>query len=211
MKPLEVLQFHILEATSVIPSRDETMVFALCINMSEPITKYKIKKILNWGYSRLHTAFRALEVARLLEEIKRNNWLITNKGFDVIDAAWKELYPEDLIVPTVEAEVVHVTEEKVPKKRKKKEDKLIASIKIDTKGIPIDIVEMAATIIQKMNEGECYGKLGGKALRHNHDIISIPLGRKWRLLCKRIEGRSVEPRKILSHEDYNQPHKRQNI
>ncbi|TAF37708.1 MAG: hypothetical protein EAZ69_06445 [Oscillatoriales cyanobacterium] len=62
---------------------------------------------------------------------------------------------------------------------------------IDLRGLPDHVVTKARAIIA-----------GGKRLRHNRWIVSIPVTRNYRMLCEDC-GTFLIPQKVLSHEDYN--------
>jgi len=47
-----------------------------------------------------------------------------------------------------------------------------------------------------------FHELGGKRLRHDRNIISIPLDRDYRILC-RDQHHQLIPLLVMSHEDYN--------
>jgi len=73
---------------------------------------------------------------------------------------------------------------------------------IDLRGLPDYVVVKARNIIKGLNQQRSYRDFGGKRLRHNRFIISIPVTRNYRLLCQ-DSGSLLVPQKVLSHEDYN--------
>ena len=73
---------------------------------------------------------------------------------------------------------------------------------IDLRGLPDYVVLKARTIINGLNHQRNYRDFGGKRLRHNRFIISIPVTRNYRMLCQ-DSGNFLVPQKVLSHEDYN--------
>ncbi|MGL5061886.1 MAG: DUF7682 family zinc-binding protein [Microcoleus sp.] len=73
---------------------------------------------------------------------------------------------------------------------------------IDLRGLPDRVVIKARAIIAALGENKNYRDFGGKRLRHNRFIVSIPIGRHYRLLCEDC-GTFLIPQKVLSHEDYN--------
>ncbi len=73
---------------------------------------------------------------------------------------------------------------------------------IDLRGLPDYVVLKARTIINGLNQQRSYRDFGGKRLRHNRFIISIPVTRNYRMLCQ-DSGNLLVPQKVLSHEDYN--------
>jgi hypothetical protein len=73
---------------------------------------------------------------------------------------------------------------------------------IDLRGLPDYVVIKARAILAGLSDQKTYRDFGGKRLRHNRFIISIPVTRNYRMLCL-DSGNFVVPQKILSHEDYN--------
>jgi putative NADH-flavin reductase len=89
------------------------------------------------------------------------------------------------------------------KKTKKQErEALFARDIIDLRGLPHHVVTKARAIIAALGENKNYREFGGKRLRHNRSIVSIPVTRNYRMLCE-DGGTFLIPQKILSHEDYN--------
>jgi hypothetical protein len=68
--------------------------------------------------------------------------------------------------------------------------------------LPHAIARKARSILEKITDGTVYWKLGGKRLSGERQLIRIPIGRRYRLLC-REEANQITPLKVLSHEDYN--------
>ncbi len=73
---------------------------------------------------------------------------------------------------------------------------------IDLTSLPKNVVLKARDIIRKLQNRTSYTHFRGKRLRHNRLIISIPVTRHYRLICK-DHGSFVEPEAVVSHEDYN--------
>ena len=73
---------------------------------------------------------------------------------------------------------------------------------IDLKSLPTHVVHKSRRIINALNEHQDYREFGGKRLRHNRHIISIPITRNYRMIC-RHDGKMTVPQAVLSHEDYN--------
>lgn len=73
---------------------------------------------------------------------------------------------------------------------------------IDLKSLPTHVVRKSRTIINALNEHQDYREFGGKRLRHNRHVISIPITRNYRMIC-RHDGKMTVPQAVLSHEDYN--------
>ncbi|HIK37741.1 MAG: hypothetical protein N3D76_07560 [Geminocystis sp.] len=73
---------------------------------------------------------------------------------------------------------------------------------IDLSTLPKNVAAKAIQIINAIEKGTCYTTFRGKRLRHNRLIISIPVTRNYRLIC-RDYGSFVAPQAVVSHEDYN--------
>ncbi|MBC8508192.1 MAG: hypothetical protein H8D34_25305 [Chloroflexi bacterium] len=68
--------------------------------------------------------------------------------------------------------------------------------------VPRRVLKKARRIICRLDEGHSYWKLRGKRMNYDRDVISIPVGRRWRILASWQDGEAV-PQAILSHERYN--------
>jgi hypothetical protein len=73
---------------------------------------------------------------------------------------------------------------------------------IDLRGFPKRIVLKAREVLARLAAGETWGALGGKLLRHDRTVVSIPVTREYRLLC-RFAASTITPTRLESHEDYN--------
>ncbi len=73
---------------------------------------------------------------------------------------------------------------------------------IDLQGLPKTIVLRARQVIAELGAGTDYRQFKGKRLNHDRNVISIPLTYDYRLICYDV-GDRIEPRSVLSHEDYN--------
>ena len=73
---------------------------------------------------------------------------------------------------------------------------------IDLRDLPKHVVMKARMILEGLEGSQNYTEFGGKRLRHNRFIISIPITRHYRMIC-RDAGNDLVPQKVLSHEDYN--------
>lgn len=73
---------------------------------------------------------------------------------------------------------------------------------IDLRPLPRHVVKKARSILKALDKQKDYRQFGGKRLRHNRTIISIPITRNYRMIC-RDYGNFVVPQEVLSHEDYN--------
>ena len=73
---------------------------------------------------------------------------------------------------------------------------------VDLRNLPKNVVIKSRRIIQQLSKEPNYRIFHGKRLRHNRFVISIPINRNYRLLC-RDRGRFLSPEAVISHEDYN--------
>jgi hypothetical protein len=73
---------------------------------------------------------------------------------------------------------------------------------IDLKSLPSHVVLKARNIIDGLQNRRDYREFGGKRLRHNRLVVSIPVTRNYRMLCLDCDG-MLQPQQVLSHEDYN--------
>jgi hypothetical protein len=68
--------------------------------------------------------------------------------------------------------------------------------------VPGHVLEKAGSIIRRLEQGVPYWRMHGKRLQRDRTVISIPVGRRYRLLAVEKDG-CVHPRELLSHGDYN--------
>lgn len=73
---------------------------------------------------------------------------------------------------------------------------------IDLRDLPNHVVVKARLVIAGLQSQKHYTEFGGKRLRHDRFIISIPITRNYRMICLDC-GSVLIPREVLSHEDYN--------
>jgi hypothetical protein len=73
---------------------------------------------------------------------------------------------------------------------------------INLRDLPYHVVVKARLVIAGLQENKDYREFGGKRLRYDRLIISIPITRNYRLLCRDC-GTMLIPQEVLSHEDYN--------
>jgi hypothetical protein len=73
---------------------------------------------------------------------------------------------------------------------------------IDLRMLPKNVVIKARTIIQGLANSRNYREFHGKRLRHDRFIVSIPVTRNYRLICRDC-GSLLIPEAVVSHEDYN--------
>ncbi|HEY9596364.1 MAG TPA: hypothetical protein V6D33_01680, partial [Cyanophyceae cyanobacterium] len=88
------------------------------------------------------------------------------------------------------------------KQRKQEWESTFEQDPIDLKNLPAHVVTKARLIIAGLQSQRNYREFGGKRLRHNRWIISIPVTRNYRMICHDC-GTLVVPHAVLSHEDYN--------
>jgi hypothetical protein len=74
------------------------------------------------------------------------------------------------------------------------------------KSIPMHILAHGRRIILGLERGFSYINFKGKRLSPDRKMVSIPVGRRWRLLAKYREGKTI-PVRLLSHETYNHKQK----
>ncbi|NMG57581.1 hypothetical protein E1H12_03335 [Geitlerinema sp. P-1104] len=73
---------------------------------------------------------------------------------------------------------------------------------IDLRSLPQYVVVKARDIISGLAEHQSYRDFNGKRMRHDRQVISIPITRNYRMICH-DDGDWVIPQSVLSHEDYN--------
>ncbi len=89
------------------------------------------------------------------------------------------------------------------KKHKKQQwEDSFAKDPIDLSTLPKNVVIKARRIIAGLESQRDYREYRGKRLRHDRFVISIPVTRHYRLLC-RDRGSILVPEEVISHEDYN--------
>lgn len=67
---------------------------------------------------------------------------------------------------------------------------------------PSHVLRKARQVVAQMEKGLPYWKLRGKRLKRNRKVISIPVGRRWRLVGLDEEG-TTTLKELLSHAQYN--------
>jgi len=73
---------------------------------------------------------------------------------------------------------------------------------IDLDKLPRQVVEKALAIIDHLQQGKSYSIFVGSKRLQKREVISIPVGRSYRMLCL-DEGGRIVPVDVLSHEAYN--------
>jgi hypothetical protein len=86
--------------------------------------------------------------------------------------------------------------------QKQEWESTFATDPIDLTDLPAHVVLKARTIIAGLESQKNYRDFGGKRLRHNRWVISIPVTRNYRMICH-DHGSLLVPQAVLSHEDYN--------
>ncbi|MBR8826607.1 MAG: hypothetical protein DSM107014_01660 [Gomphosphaeria aponina SAG 52.96 = DSM 107014] len=88
------------------------------------------------------------------------------------------------------------------RKRKNEWQETFAQDPIDLRALPKNVVVKARNIIMGLQTANNYRDFHGKRLRHDRLVISIPVTRNYRLLC-RDYGSFLTPEEVISHEEYN--------
>ena len=73
---------------------------------------------------------------------------------------------------------------------------------IELRNFPKHVIMKARNVLTKVKAGNSWGSLGGKILQHDRTVVSIPVTREYRLIC-RFESSTLTPVRLESHEDYN--------
>lgn len=95
-------------------------------------------------------------------------------------------------------------EQEVERKQKERREwvESFAEDPIDLTSLPKNVVLKARSIISGLQNRQDYREFRGKRLRHDRLVISIPVTRDYRLLC-RDRGNTLVPEAVISHQDYN--------
>jgi hypothetical protein len=64
------------------------------------------------------------------------------------------------------------------------------------------LVQRARMILDEIGRGAPWHQFNGKRLQHDRTIVSVPLGRRYRILFRTDDG-PPRPVEVLSHESYN--------
>ncbi|PRQ05345.1 hypothetical protein ENSA5_03350 [Enhygromyxa salina] len=64
------------------------------------------------------------------------------------------------------------------------------------------LVRRARIILEQIGKGAPWHQFNGKRLQHDRNVVSIPLGRRYRILFRTDDG-APRPVEVLSHEAYN--------
>lgn len=65
-----------------------------------------------------------------------------------------------------------------------------------------NLVIRARQILSEIDKGAPWHQFNGKRLQHDRNVVSIPLGRRYRILFRTDDG-APKPVEVLSHEAYN--------
>lgn len=89
-------------------------------------------------------------------------------------------------------------------KRKSAWNEKVKSSPIDISHLPKKVAEKTLSVIEIISEGKSYHALKGKRLAsmRQREVISIPVGWSYRLICIERNG-TFDFVEVLSHEDYN--------
>lgn len=70
------------------------------------------------------------------------------------------------------------------------------------KNIPKNIRERAGEIVARASDGSTVRDLKGQRLQHDRTVVSVPVGRRYRLLFDDT-GNGLVAKRLCSHEKYN--------
>jgi hypothetical protein len=73
---------------------------------------------------------------------------------------------------------------------------------INLRNLPKNVVIKSRRILEGLQICSDYRQFHGKRLRHDRFVISIPVTRNYRLICRDC-GNLLIPEAVVSHEDYN--------
>lgn len=65
-----------------------------------------------------------------------------------------------------------------------------------------NLVRRARIILDEIGKGAPWHQFNGKRLQHDRNVVSIPLGRRYRILFRTDDG-APRPVEVMSHESYN--------
>lgn len=90
------------------------------------------------------------------------------------------------------------------RQRKAEWNDRLSSAPVHLDHLPEDIAERVLQVVQELKLGKTYMSLNGKRLvaMGQRDVISIPIGRRYRMICKEKEG-AFECVEVITHETYN--------
>lgn len=70
--------------------------------------------------------------------------------------------------------------------------------------VPTSVADRTLEVIVALSKGAAYQSFKGKRLvtMGQRDVVSIPIGRRYRLICRHTKG-PLQFLEIISHETYN--------
>ena len=83
-------------------------------------------------------------------------------------------------------------------------DDRLATSPVPLAHLPKHVAEKALEVMENLQKGKTYQELNGKRLvtmRQRH-VISVPIGRRYRLICDDESG-PLKYIEVISHEEYN--------
>lgn len=94
--------------------------------------------------------------------------------------------------------------EEVARQRAQREawDQSFEADPIDLRGLPRERVEKARHVLRRLADGEPLAVVGGKRWESERTIVSVPVGRGFRLILRDHSGQLV-PVACMTHEAYN--------
>ncbi len=101
-----------------------------------------------------------------------------------------------------EMQQARLAQQQEKQQEKKEWEHRFAADPIDLRGLPKPVVLKAREIIAGLRDRRDYREFNGKRLRHDRRIVSIPVNRDYRMLCREVNSH-IEPQAVISHEDYN--------
>lgn len=79
---------------------------------------------------------------------------------------------------------------------------LYRSDAVDLRRLPEPVVVKVRGILVELAKGKALGALLAKRMKFDRTLVRVPVGYRYRLLC-RIEKGVVKPLRVMSHEAYN--------
>lgn len=73
---------------------------------------------------------------------------------------------------------------------------------IDLRCLPKKVVLKSRQIIADLISGKDYTELLGTRMVFDRTLIRIPVGQRYRMLCRDEQGKII-PLRVISHEEYN--------
>lgn len=73
---------------------------------------------------------------------------------------------------------------------------------VDLRRLPTNVVLKAREVLARLAAGAPYMGLGGKRWESDRHVVTIPVGRRFRLVM-RDEAGQLRPLQVVSHEAYN--------